>query len=194
MSVCGQMVTLICQGVPEYETNVVYTTDGIKIVSSSSSLNLFSQILYLLFVFCSLCFVWKGFCLYSFWCVDSSNLPSFTFLCFTYPSISCLHGRHVVRLSCSEFPELDFVTILLASLQFTLDSNQLLGILKSLYSEYFVNIIYLPLWVFHSFIQSDNGINPGKETSWKKSFKYPWQPCSARQFVYIDFIRTQTKN
>lgn len=102
--------------------------------------------------------------------------------------------REIVRLSCSEFPEPDFVTALLASLQFTLDSNQLLGVLKSLYSGYFVNIIYLPLWVFHSSTQSDNGINPGKETSWKKSFKYPWQPCSARQFVYIDFIRTQTKN
>lgn len=100
----------------------------------------------------------------------------------------------IVRLSCSKFPEPDFITTLLASLQFTLDSNQLLGILKSLYSEYFVNIIYLPLWVFHSSTQSDNGPNPGKETSWKKSFKYPWQPCSARQFVYIDFIRTQTKN
>lgn len=98
---------------------------GIKIVSFPTSLkfilsNFVPAFCVLFIVFCSE----RGFVFVNF-SVDSSNLSSFAFLCFTYLNISCLHGRDVVRLSCSEFPEPDFITILLASLQFTLDSNQL---------------------------------------------------------------------
>lgn len=80
---------------------------------------------------------------YSFWCIDSCNLFSFAFLCFTYLNVYHLHGRDFVRLSCSEFHEPDLINILFALLQFTLTSNRLLGILKSLCSEYFENIHFI---------------------------------------------------
>ena len=111
---------------------------GIKMVSSPSCPLLSNFVPASYSVRCAL--FWKGFYLYSFWCVDSSNLFRFAFLCLTYLNVYNLHGRDVVRLSCSEFHEPDLINVLFALLQFTLNSNQLLGILKSLYSEYFENI------------------------------------------------------